>query len=109
MIRYPIPEDVVLYIERLHFIKTGLNSLLLQFTYASEFPLDADRYGQLLEEYLQAFLELDLALDKTFRAYVAPEFLDGAYYTQEVDFNTKEILVQKKGAAHACSCRTAHP
>lgn len=103
MIRYPIPEDVVLYIERLHFIKTGLNSLLLQFTYASEFPLDADRYGQLLEEYLQAFLELDLALDKTFRAYVAPEFLDGAYYTQEVDFVAKEILVHEKGDGHG-SC-----
>lgn len=107
-LRYPLPEEVILYLERLHFTRTGLENLIMQFTYQSEFPIDAERYDQLLSEYLSAHAELELALAKVYREKVAPEFLNDAYYTQEVDFIAKEILVNKKGDTHACSCRTCH-
>lgn len=101
--RYDIPEEVVFLLERFHFTLTGLNALILQFTYQSDFPIDRDRYDQLLGEYLEAYTEKELAFQQVLHATVAPEFLLDAYYTQEVNFITKEVLVYEKGDGHG-SC-----
>ena len=108
---YPAPEEAVLYLERCHFTVQGLNSLLVQFTMQSEFPVDADRYDQLLTEYLNAYTEKELYFDKLVRCMVADEHLDNAYYTQEVLFEECEVVVRRKDATHerageVCVCGT---
>ena len=107
--RYSAPEEAVLYLERCHFTVAGLNALLVQFTLQTEFPVDAARYDQLLSEYLDAFTEKELYLDKLFKHVVADEHRDNAYYTQEVLFEECEVIIRRKDATHersdkVCAC-----
>lgn len=106
--KYPVTEDAVCLLERHTFIVSGLNAMLLQFTYQSEFPIDAERYDQLLGEYLEAYTEKELTFQQIIHATVAPELLLDAYYTQEVNFITKEVLVYEKGDTHACCTNCLH-
>lgn len=106
---YPLEEALICALERRHFALSGLAALLQQFTLQTECPIDRERYDQLLGEYLDAFTEKELLLQSVYRAMVAPEFLDEAYYTQEVRFATKEIRIyEREDTPHGTNCRTCH-
>lgn len=106
-IRVTIPEEQVLLVERHHFVMTGLSALLTQFTYKSEFPIDADRYDQLLGEYLEAFAAREIAMRRVFAVYL-PEQYGGPEYDKEILFETNEVVITRKGECHEGTCKCHH-
>jgi len=93
---YPLENEIVLYIERLHYMVESTRVLLSSFASRTEFPVSPDKYQELLQEFRDAYAELSMTLRKVYRNTVDAKYLDASYYEQEVDFEFGEIQIYSK-------------